>query len=168
MTIRNRKTPKPKPAKTKKQTILEEQVRLIKEDILKLLGDGSVYTLAAAAKLLGLAPITVYNMTRDDKSFQEQYEQAREVLADKLEEILLKSTNIVAQIFMLKGLRPHIYRDNYKMIVTDTRTLALLEELRNLGHTPKQIESEAIEGQYKVLVDEISKETDCQTNSNKS
>ena len=109
-----------------------EVVLQLKEEILAIIDLGVAETLADAARKAGVSPSEAWSWASTDEKFMRRYQQAREVVADRIEAELLQSNNVIAQIFMLKGLRPQ-YRDNYKLTVTDDRTKAILEELRRLA-----------------------------------
>lgn len=52
-----------------------------------------------------------------------------------MEDVLAHSPNIIAQIFMLKGLRPK-FRDTYKDKPTSPQVVELLVKLREAAQTP--------------------------------
>ncbi len=73
-------------------------------------------SLAGAARAVGVSHETVYSKKRDDKAFSAEIDAAREAGADRMEDALLSQgisgKNATALIFLLKGKRPHIYREN--------------------------------------------------------
>lgn len=113
--------------------IPSEQVAGLKAEILNVLDMGIAETLSDAARRLAIRPSQAHNWLATDDNFRKLYNQAREVLADRLERELLSSDNVIAKIFLLKGLRPQ-YRDNFHVDITDNRTRELLDELRRLGN----------------------------------
>jgi len=115
-----------------------EQVVRFKMLILDKLESGEAFTLSEAANQIGIMPVRAYSWSKYDPDFREMIALARQVRADRLEMELTNSNNIVAKIFILKGLRPE-FRENYKVEVSDTRFVDLLEELRRLGREPHTI-----------------------------
>lgn len=142
------KKPGRKPGQTKFFSRISDAQRLAhKADILEELLSGRATTLSQAATNVGVNPVAAYAWAEHDKDFQLAVRNVKEVLADELEDKLLASPNIIAQIFMLKGLR-HEYRDNYKV----EHTSPALEEwfkaqkaAQDTKDEPKQIEAPSAE-----------------------
>lgn len=121
-----------------------EQIVEYKSLILDLLDVGGAKTLATAARAVGVSPTKVYDWNKSDNGFRNQVQQARKVLADKLIEELLDDTEakmpqVVAKIFIIKGLCPE-FRDSHRVVeFKDERGVKILEELRRLGReVPKE------------------------------
>jgi hypothetical protein len=77
---------------------------------------------ARAAELAGISDDTAYHWRRLDEDFARAWYLAKEAVADALEQSLtdraldLKNpTGAVSAMFLLKGQRPHVYRDNYQV-----------------------------------------------------
>ena len=117
----------------------------LKAEILDLIDQGEVTTLTEAARKLEISPSRTYRWSKTDEEWRKQVYEAREIVADELEKLLRDSKNVVAWIFLLKGLRPEMYRDNYRFEVKDERTKELLEELKKLGQQPQEALPEAPE-----------------------
>lgn len=85
-----------------------------KADFLNHLRNG--ISLAGAARAVGVSHETVYARKRDHAEFAKEIEVAREAGADRMEDALLSQgvsgKNATALIFLLKGARPHKYREN--------------------------------------------------------
>ena len=78
---------------------------------------------------------------------------AREVVADRIEQGLAESKNVIAQIFLLKGYR-HMFRDNYTVDVTNEKLELLLTELRKLAKPEVEVltpPDEVVEGKFKEI-----------------
>jgi len=126
------------------ERITEAQQMEYKSQILSILDNSEAKTLSGAARMVGISPSKVRDWTRSDENFRNQVKQAQKVLADRLIEELLddqfaKMPQIVAKIFIIKGLAPE-FRDSYKVVeFRDKRGVEILEELRRLGkqHTEK-------------------------------
>jgi hypothetical protein len=76
------------------------------------------FAIAPAAKRAGVSRSTVYMWRAEDDDFAEAWDDAREAAVDVLERTLYKRAirhDTVAGIFLLKGARPHIYRDRYEV-----------------------------------------------------
>lgn len=73
-------------------------------------------SLAGAARAAGVTHATIYERRKIDPEFAKAIETAREAGADRMEDELLKHgvqyKSDTALIFLLKGRRPHIYREN--------------------------------------------------------
>jgi len=135
-----------------------------KEKIVALLEDEEVVTLTDAARYLELSPSRIRGWMKADEEFAVRVAVALEVIPDKLERKLLASPNIIAQIFMLKGLR-HKYKDNYRMEVTaDDKTKEVLQKLLELGkekdqRTPEQQAAvEEDENPFKEIIKNAEKD----------
>ncbi len=112
----------------------EEQKRQICEIL------PSVHTLTAAAESVGVHPATVYAWLDQDPEFFQAYTKAKEVLADKLEEVCISRAidkSDLLMIFSLKGLRPEKYADKHMVAHKHTheikRANALLSALNALA-----------------------------------
>lgn len=116
-----------------------------KLNILNLLDACEAKTASSAARILGISPTKVRDWMKTDEEFRGQVKQALKVLADKLiEEIIsdesLKMPQVVARIFVIKGISPE-FRDSYKVVeFRDERGIQILEELRRLAEkAPKAL-----------------------------
>jgi hypothetical protein len=80
-------------------------------------------SLAASARAAGVSHQTVYSKKKEDPEFAKQIEAARESGSDRMEDALLSQgvndKNATALIFLLKGRRPHIYRENVSLTGQD-------------------------------------------------
>ena len=75
-------------------------------------------TLTSAAKATGLARRTIYDWRQADPEFEEEFETIRETLIEVLEQSLYRQAlggDVQAAMFMLKAMRPQIYRDRYEI-----------------------------------------------------
>ena len=110
----------------------------LKVDVLNLMDEGKADTIASAARQLKVRPSFLYQLMREDPDWGGRVRQCRETFADRLEEEILgadlKYPQVLARMFMLKGLRPSVYRDNYKIVVGNPKVEQLLTELQRLGH----------------------------------
>jgi AcrR family transcriptional regulator len=78
-----------------------------------------------ALTLAGVSRRTVYRLRDTDELFKQALSDAEEDGADELEGIAkqrAKAGSDVLLMFLLKGLRPWIYRDNHHVISTATPT----------------------------------------------
>uniref|UniRef100_A0A6H1ZGS5 Uncharacterized protein n=1 Tax=viral metagenome TaxID=1070528 RepID=A0A6H1ZGS5_9ZZZZ len=127
--LRPRITAKRKLVKSTPDQILGYKLR-----ILEMLEKGEAYTLTACAEKLGVPALRVYHWSCDDKEFQEMVHLAQEVQADKLEQefIDLPERFFIPKMMLLKAWRP-MYRDNYKVDITNTKLEQMLEELKQIG-----------------------------------
>jgi len=110
-----------------------------KVQILELMTSGNILTLTEAARQLGIPPIRVHAWTASDKDFGELVKLTREVRADELEEELSRHANFIPKMMILKGYRP-MFREGFKVTVTDDKTRELLEELKKLAVTKEETE----------------------------
>lgn len=108
-----------------------------KVQILELMTSGNVLTLTEAARKLDIPPTRVHSWTSADKDFAELVRLTREVRADELEEDLSTHANFIPKMMILKGYRP-MFRDSFKLTVTDDKTRELLEELKKLAVTKEE------------------------------
>ena len=126
-----------------KEKITEAQQMEHKLRILSILDASEAKTLSAAARLVGISPTKVRDWVRSDENFRNQVKQAQKVLADKLIEELLddqlaKMPQIVAKIFIIKGLAPE-FRDSYKVVeFKDERGIEILRRMRELAEEAKK------------------------------
>lgn len=126
-----------------------------KGKIIALLDEGHIRNLSQAARLLGLSPMQLYSWKRNDIKWAEQVGHTDQLIADRLEEELeqalvegktISMPYVTARIFRLKALRPKIYKDNFKLEVSDVSMKTLLTDLRNLGkQEPKKEVEEPLE-----------------------
>jgi len=105
--------------------------------ILEMFDNREIDNLSQAGNKLGLSKTRLYRWKEKDKFWSEQINQAKELIADELEQELKNHDGrfmpyVTTRIFMLKALRPNMYRDNAKLDVTDSKLTALLEELKAL------------------------------------
>jgi transposase-like protein len=87
-----------------------------KETILKALEEG--HTVSFAAGLVGVHRVTVYKWRDSDPEFREAFDQAMQTGVDLLEAEARKravegSDSLL--MFLLKGKRPHEYRERYEL-----------------------------------------------------
>lgn len=143
---------RPKGSKNKKTSFLKdetptEEIFRLKKEILRLFDERQVSNLSQAAEQLSISKMRVHSWRKSDPEFAKQLDVAEELLADDLE-IALRECKTAAQvtaiIFLLKGLRPQKYRDNYKFEVENPKVQELLSEIKRLGEPapepkPKQI-----------------------------
>ena len=115
-----------------------DQILKLKVKILQVLLECKATTIRSAAILLHIPPVRAHHWAKDDKDFGEMIRMVREVRADLLEEELAVDPNVIAKIFLLKGLRP-MYRDSYKVELTNENLENLLKELRD-STKPKDTE----------------------------
>ena len=83
-----------------------------------LVAYGEHETLVTAAKVTGLGRRTIYNWRRDDPEFDEAFGTIRETLIEVLERSVYQQAldgDIQAAMFMLKAMRPEVYRDRYEI-----------------------------------------------------
>jgi hypothetical protein len=78
---------------------------------------------ALSAKLAEISYTAVRRKYTNDERFKQQCDEALEVGVDRLlveakRRALLSSDNLL--MFLIKGARPHIYRDNYNVAVHST------------------------------------------------
>ncbi len=110
----------------------------LKKDVIKELEKAEVTTLSGVANRLGVSKLYLWALKRKDPEFAQQVEEAKEVLADRLEEELLtvdKMPQVVARLARLKTIRL-AYRDSFKVVVGSPKVEAYLEEIRRLGKKP--------------------------------
>ena len=73
-------------------------------------------SMAAAARAAGVSHETMYAKIRSDPDFAKRVEAAKDAGADRMEDALLSlgitDKQATPLIFLLKGRRPHIYREN--------------------------------------------------------
>lgn len=114
----------------------KEYQRLMKES-LELIAADECQNLTQAAERLGVSPMTLYALRDKYPDWANQLKAAEQIIADRIEEALDHSKNVVGQIFRLKKLRPE-YRDSYKIDVTTTKLEQMLTDLKKLG-TPTPV-----------------------------
>jgi len=118
-------------------SMTDEEILDAKVEILRLLTDGVVKTVAEAARAINLSPARVYNWCKTDKDFQGLMTSVYEVIADDIEEHFLKTKHDIPLLMLLKGHRPK-YRDNAKMEFSTEKIETNLQELKEIGQNPKQ------------------------------
>lgn len=125
------------------ERVTEAQQMEYKLQILSTLDNSEAKTLSGAARMIGISPTKVREWARSDENFRNQVKQAQKVLADKLIEELLddqlaKMPQIVAKIFIIKGLAPE-FRDSYKVVeFKDERGIEILRRIRELAEEAKK------------------------------
>jgi hypothetical protein len=76
-------------------------------------------SLAGAARAVGVSHSTVYELRGRDQEFAAAIDSAREAGSDRMEDALLgmgiKDKQYTPLIFLLKGRRPQVYRDNVQV-----------------------------------------------------
>src|SRR5262249_4189353 len=101
-----------------------------KERFLMLLAEGEPVSRAASA--VGVARNTLYGWRKSDAEFSRAWDEAWEQGADLLEAVALERAlngSDLLLIFLLKGRRPHRYRDNVRHEV-DHRVTVSVEDAR--------------------------------------
>jgi hypothetical protein len=101
-----------------------------KEAFLDLLADGQ--TVMAAAEEVQVPRRTIYSWRAADHDFAAAWELAYEQGTDKLERVAQERAingSDLLLIFLLKGRRPHVYRDNVRHEV-DARLTVTVEDAR--------------------------------------
>jgi hypothetical protein len=84
-----------------------------RENFLKYLRKG--YSPSKSARALDISPSSFMRWKEDDDAFREEWEEAVEEGTDGLEDICMrraKGGSDSLMMFLLKGRRPHKYRDN--------------------------------------------------------
>ncbi len=79
---------------------------------------GNKYTVRHAARAAGVGRRTVYDWREQDADFAQAWADVREDCIERLEETMYEkalSGETLAGFFMLKGMRPTVYRDNVKI-----------------------------------------------------
>ena len=93
-------------------------------------------SLAGAARAVGVSHETVYTRKRDHADFAAKIAAAREAGSDRMEDALLgmgiKDKQYTPLIFLLKGRRPHIYRDNVAVTGGDGGALAVVHRVERV------------------------------------
>jgi transposase-like protein len=132
------KKPGPKPSYYLPKMDAQKAIEL-KQEIVRMLGRGEAKTLTEAAEAVGISPSLAHQWAKKDEEFRELLGVTKQVLGDRIERELIDSPNVVAKIFLLKGYKPE-FRDNAKVIVTDSRITELLEELKKAGQPTITVE----------------------------
>lgn len=85
-------------------------------------------TLAAAQ--IGVSRWEVYRTRRENALFASQFEEARKIGIEALEDVAIDQTRVnpTLMIFMLKNLKPEIYSDKHIVETWQDRVIALLRE----------------------------------------
>jgi len=110
----------------------DEEILDAKVEILRLLTDGVVKTVAEAARAIGLSPARVYNWSKSDKDFRELMSSVYEVIADDIEKGFIEGKDYIPKMMLLKGYRPR-FRDNFRLEFTTEKVENFLEELKEIG-----------------------------------
>jgi len=121
---------KPIVFKNEKQ-LSDEAIVQAKLQIIETIESGKAVTPTGAADLLGYPAVRVRHWLRDDKDFSGMCRTAREAFGDRMIEALSNEKNIIAKIFLIKGIYPE-FRDNYRVSSVDSKMQALLEELKRV------------------------------------
>jgi len=111
----------------------------LKRNVLDLFETTMCTTLSEAATKLGLSKYKVYKWKRDDSEFVAELQIAKELVADQLEQELLKAekmAEVTARIFLLNGLRPGTYKGT-NISIENPRLEKLLEEITKAGKKRK-------------------------------
>lgn len=124
-----------------RKTHTMEEIRKLKQELLDILSNGLAQNITEACEMMGVKPYLAHSWKKRDEDWSRDLELCKEVLADRLEKELSESPNIIAKIFLLKGLRPHIYRDNYHKPETSETVVETIKELRRLANEQKEIEA---------------------------
>lgn len=82
---------------------------------------------------------------------------SREVVADAIEKEFRTHKNFIPKMMLLKGYR-HMFRDNYRLDVTNEALEKLLGDLRELKEPKAEIltpseDDQVIEGEFKEIKD---------------
>jgi len=131
-----RRKPGPK-AMPFKETMSPEKKLDYMHKIIDLFETRQVTTLSEAADILGIPKMKVHRWRKDDKEFRAMLDVAEELIADELllqladPEYTKSVPKVTSIIFRLKKIRPE-YRDNYKVIVTDSKAMEHLQKLQEL------------------------------------
>jgi len=118
-------------------SMTDEEILDAKVEILRLLTDGVVKTVAEAARAIGLSPARIYNWCKSDKDFQGLMASVYEVIADDIEKGFIEGKDYIPKMMLLKGYRPR-FRDNYKIDFNTEKIETFLQELKEIGQKPKQ------------------------------
>jgi len=121
--------------------IPQDKVLQYKLQILGMLERGEALTLTECAEKLNVDAAKVHFWSSQDRDFQAMIHLAHEVQADKIEVEFSKHANFIPKMMLLKAWRP-IYKDNFKVDVTNSKLEDMLEELKQLGK--KQNEKESV------------------------
>lgn len=124
-----------KPRKTARRPLAKftpDEILDYKLKILKFLETGEARTLTECASLLDIPALRVHQWSKDDKDFQSMIGLAQEVQADKIEAEFMGHANFIPKMMLLKAWRP-MYRDNFKVDMTNSKLEQMLEELKRVG-----------------------------------
>lgn len=114
----------------------DEEILDAKVEILRLLSDGVVKTVAEAARSLGLSPNRVYMWVKSDKDFKGLMDAVHEVIADDIEAHFLEVKHDIPLLMLLKGYRP-IFRDNFKLEFSTEKIEQFMKDLKEIGMKAK-------------------------------
>ena len=118
-------------------SMTDEQILDAKVEILRLLTDGVVKTIAEAARSIGLSPVRIYNWVKTDKDFKGLMESTYEVIADDIEKGFIEGKDYIPKMMLLKGYRPR-FRDNAKIDFSTEKIENFLRDLKEAGRKPEQ------------------------------
>jgi len=121
-----------KTAKKKLPNFTADQILTYKLKILDMLERGEARTLTECAEALGIPALRIHHWSTDDKDFQAMIKLANEVIADKLEVEFMEHKNFIPKMMLLKAYR-QMYRDNFKIDISNTKLEDMLKELKQLG-----------------------------------
>ena len=124
-------------------SMTDEEILDAKVEILRLLSDGVVKTIAEAARAINLSPARVYNWSKSDKDFRELMSSVYEVIADDIEKGFIEGKDYIPKMMLLKGYRPR-FRDNYKFEFSTEKIENFLQELKEIGQNPKQKDDDEV------------------------
>ena len=113
-------------------SMTDEQILDAKVEILRLLSDGVVKTIAEAARAIGLSPNRVYMWVKSDKDFKELMAATYEVIADDIEKGFIEGKDYIPKMMLLKGYRPR-FRDNAKIDFSTEKIENFLKDLKEAG-----------------------------------
>lgn len=154
----NYKAPGRKSGVTKLPQYTMAQILEHKVEVLRLLCSGEAETISDAARTLGVDPARVHQWGQNDKDFQEMLRLSREVVADKIEKEFRTHKNFIPKMMLLKGYR-QMFRDNYRLDVTNEALEKLLVELRELKEPKVEVitlpeDDQIIEGEFREIKEE--------------
>ena len=129
-----------------KGRLLGEVLVGAKVAVIEELETGEHRTLTQAAKKASVPPHKAWSWKLTDPMFSETVDSllmaAKEVASDKLEQDLLKGVNASAKMTILEGWRPQLYRNNYRVLITDSRMLEYLDALRKAASVEGEVIAE--------------------------
>ena len=111
---------------------LPDEILTYKLKILEMLEKGQARTLTQCAEILEIPAVRVHGWSASDKDFQEMIRLVREIIADKIEAEFSTHANFIPKMMLLKAYRP-MFKDNFRLDVTNTRLEEMLNELKKLN-----------------------------------